>query len=298
MTWYAATLAGDCDAGIQRPDALAFTPRKESWVAASAGWFYKIFRASDEPVRDWLDAACSARARREYADMLFLHGLSHQVCRPVRLDHACIVYPYLSGPDLREVLHRNEGTAAERASGLHAAMALLAGLHAATAGMGGYPVKDYCRDTYVRPDSGVAARLAARERTLCIGGFEVRNLRFARARRDWLFFDPQHVFMGVVEEDLARFIISLLMVNWGVKGSLRIWDGFAAQGVVASYEAASGRSVDAALLDYFLYETVAMRRHFAAKAVRAMRGPKRVLGQAYLTTYFRQLDNWVRKHEF
>ena len=55
---------------------LAFTPRKESWVASSADRFYKIFRRSDDPLRDWLDPACMEKAGREYVDTLLLRGLN------------------------------------------------------------------------------------------------------------------------------------------------------------------------------------------------------------------------------
>ena len=281
-----------------RVETLAFTPRKESWVTSSAGWFYKIFRRSDDPTQDWLDPACIEKARREYVDMLFLRRLSDRVCCPVRLDHACIVYPHLSGPDMRAMLQTRGASAAQRAAGLRDAVALLARLHAVTNNAADYPAKDYLRNGYLAPGAEVAARIAARERTLFIGGFEVRNFRFDRNRGEWFFFDPQHMYMGMPEDDLARFVISLLMVNWGKGGSLKMWRNFDADELLSTYEKSSSRALDKTLLNYFLRETIAMRRFFAEKALRTMHGARRIFGRSYLSAYFLQLEKWATSHEF
>jgi hypothetical protein len=281
-------------------DGLAFTPRKESWVASSAGWFYKIFRRSDDPERDWLDPVCMEKARREYADTLFLGRLSGRVCEPVQLDHACIVYPQLSGPDMRPILQQQRGAAdtRQRTRTLREAMMVLAQLHGALHDTPDYPLKDYLHNGYLVPDAEVAKRIGARERTLFIGGFEVRNFRFDRRQEGWFFFDPQHVFLGMPEDDLARFVISLLMINWGQGGSVRLWQDFEIDDLISNYERAAGRSLDRILLNYFLRETIAMRRHFAEKALRNMSGPKRIIGRPYLSAYFMQLNRWAAHHEF
>ncbi|HET9818802.1 MAG TPA: hypothetical protein VFP92_06545 [Rhodanobacteraceae bacterium] len=276
--------------------ALAFAPRKESWVASSEDNFYKIFRNSDDPARDWLDPACIEQARREYADMQLLHRFSGRVCRPLRVDHACVVYPHLSGPDLRVTLRRRGG--AQGATALRDAMSLLARLHAAGDAALHYPLKDYLVHNHLRPDANVLRRIAERERTLCIEGFEVRNFRYDRDRNAWLFFDPQVVHRGVPENDLARFLVSLLMVNWGKGGSPKIWTGFESRDLVSSYEHAASRPVDKILLNYFLHETIAMRRHFAERALRALHGVPRLLGRPYLAAYFLQLEKWVTSHGF
>jgi hypothetical protein len=280
-------------------DELAFTARKESWVASSAGRFYKIFRRSDDPARDWLDPLCMEKASREYADTLFLGRLSGRVCTPVRLDHACVVYPLLSGPDMHPMLRQMRGAAdARRRTGaLREAMVLLAQLHGAKRDTADYPVKDYLHNGYLVPDVAVTRRIGERDRTLFISGFEVRNFRFDHHRDGWFFFDPQHVFLGMPEDDLARFVISLLMINWGQGGSVRLWQDFSASDLLSIYETASGRSLDRILLNYFLRETIAMRRYFAQKALRNMRGAKRVLGAPYLSAYFMQLNRWAANNE-
>ncbi|MGH8125945.1 MAG: hypothetical protein ACREPK_08870 [Rhodanobacteraceae bacterium] len=279
-------------------DALAFAPRKESWVASSEGRFYKVFRSSDDPLRDWRDPDCIERARREHADMLLLSRFSDCACRPERLDHACVVYPHLSGPDMRAMLRVRGASQARRAASLRDAMLLLARLHAATDAASQYPLKDYLVDGFLRPDAAVVRRIAERERTLCIEGFEVRNFRYDDRRDQWVFFDPQVVHRGVPENDLARFMISLLMVNWGKGGSPKIWREFDSGDLVSAYEHASARTTDRILLGYFLRETIAMRRHFAEKALRSLHGAWRILGRPYLIAYFRQLQTWVASDEF
>ncbi|WP_395119586.1 hypothetical protein ACFCQI_01320 [Rhodanobacter sp. FW102-FHT14D06] len=279
---------------------LAFTPRKESWVASSADRFYKIFRRSDDPLRDWLDPTCMEKAGREYADALLLRELSEHVCTPLRLDHACVVYPRLSGPDLRPMLQQKHGAfgARHRAQALRKAMVVLAQLHRARSNPAGYPAKDYLHNGYLVPDAEVARRIGERERTLFIGGFEVRNFRYDEEREDWLFFDPQHVYLGMPEDDVARFVISLLMINWGQGGGVTLWQGFDVEDLLAAYEDAAGFLLDGTLLTYFLRETIAMRRHFAQKALRNMAGARRVIGRPYLAGYFMQLNHWAANHEF
>lgn len=280
-------------------ESLEFIPRKESWVASSSGWFYKIFRASDDPARDWRNPACIETATREYVDTLFLRRLSDHVCAPVRRDHACVVYPHLSGPDMRAMLQQRDGADQRQCSaGLHDAMAVLARLHAGSAEVAEYPVKDYLHNGYFAPDAGVAERISARARTLFIGGFEVRNFRFDRQHNGWFFFDPQRVFLGMPEDDVARFIVSLLMINWGRGGSLRLWQDFDPIDLLSAYEHAAKRSLDRTLLNYFLRETVAMRRHFAEKSLRSMSRVRRIPGRPYLAIYFLQLQQWVENHEF
>ncbi|HEU0277489.1 MAG TPA: hypothetical protein VFQ95_06705 [Rhodanobacteraceae bacterium] len=298
-----STLAGSVErparaGGADWITALAFRPRKESWVAASPEGFHKLFRASDDPVRDWLDPACTATAAREYADMQLLHRAAADVCLPVRRDHACIVYPYLSGPDLRATLRTRGGGGVEGAAGLAAAMRVLAHVHTTREDLSCYAAKAYPASSYLPPDLDVLRRIAARPRRLCLEGFEVRNFRYDRRRDAWCFFDPQAISLGVAENDVARFIVSLLMVNWGHGGGLRIWTAFDANALLAAYERAAGDTLDATLLAYFTHESIAMRRHFAERALGGLRGTARLLGRPYLANYFRQLDHWAHQHEF
>lgn len=279
--------------------ALGFAPRKDSWVACSGDRFYKLFRQGDDPVHDWLDRTCIENARREHDDMQLLHRFVEHACVPLERDHGCVVYPRLSGPDLRELLRRRGASKAERTAALRDALSLLARLHGVgTDAISHYPLKDYRVGGHLQPDAEVLRRIREGPRTLCIEGFEVRNFRFDQRRRAWRFFDPQIVSRGVPENDIARFIVSLLMVNWGKGGSPRIWRDFQIDDLISAYERVASRSVDPILLKYFLHETIAMRRHFAEKALRSLRGVSRILGRPYLSGYFLQLERWAARHEF
>lgn len=275
--------------------ALHFRRRKESWVAEANGCFYKIPRSGDDPLRDLDDRACIDTALREYTDMRFLGSLAAgDVCRPQRIERACIVYPHLSGPDLRELLLRSRSADA-RAVPLGAAMRLLARLHHGDAV--DYPVRDYTRDTFLAPTPALLARMQARPRTLVVTGFEARNFRFDQASGGCLFFDPHHLWRGLPEEDFARFVVSLLMLR-GRRGIPRPWTGFDRYRLLADYEASAPARLDRELLDYFLTERLAMREFHAMRSIRRLSTASRPLGAAYTRFYYARLRRALASLQF
>jgi hypothetical protein len=274
--------------------ALRFTRRRESWVAASEGHFYKITRIGDDPMRDLVDPACIGTSLREYSDACFLHGLDAAVCRPQGIDGACIVYPHLSGPDMRSVLI-GRASAGKREAALHSAMGLLARLHHGKAG--GYPVKDYRHDGFLAPPPAVLARMADRPRTLVVTGFEARNFRFDRRCRTWFFFDPHHVWIGHPEEDFARFVISLLMIR-GRRSGLRPWTAFDRFRLREAYEKLAPAELDDTLLNYFLHEELAKRRFHATRFARRAPIAARAFVTAYTRLYYHQLQRGLATQHF
>lgn len=274
---------------------LRFTRRKESWVAASSGRFYKITRKSDDPLRDLVDPACIGTSLREYTDVCFLHGLDEAVCRPEGIDRACIVYPFLSGPDLRTWLMISHVPPEQHEAPLHSAMALLAHLHRGEAA--GYPVKDYRRDGFLAPPPAVLERMAVRPRTLIVTGFEARNFRFDRSRDAWCFFDPHHVWIGHPEEDFARFMISLLMIR-GRRSGARYWTAFDRFQLRAAYETLAPFKLDNELLNYFLFEELAMRRFHALKLARRAPLAARPFMLAYTRFYYSRLQRALAFQRF
>lgn len=273
---------------------LRFTRRKESWVAASSGRFYKISRKSDDPLRDLVDPACIGTSLREYTNVCFLHGLDKAVCHPESIDRACIVYPLLSGPDLRTLLI-SRVSAEQREASLQSAMRLLARLHHGDTA--GHPVKDYRHDGFLAPPPAVRERMAGRRRTLVVTGFEARNFRFDRSRNAWFFFDPHHVWSGHPEEDFARFMISLLMIR-GRRRGLRLWTEFDRFRLRESYESIAPAKLDSTLLNYFLCEELAMRRFHATKLARRMPAAARVFVMAYTRLYYHQLQRALAAQRF
>lgn len=273
---------------------LRFTRRRESWVAACSGRFYKITRKSDDPLRDLVDPACIGTSLREYTDMCFLHTLDAAACRPESVDRACIVYPLLSGPDMRSVLV-GRAWAGQREASLRSAMALLARLHHGKAA--GYPVKDYRRDGFLAPPPIVLERMAGRPRTLVVTGFEARNFRFDRSHNAWRFFDPHHVWIGYPEEDFARFMISLLMIR-GRRSGPWYWTAFDRSRLLAAYEAPAPFKLDKVLLNYFLDEQLAKRRFYAMVSARGVPGARRAFGIAYTRLYYHVLGRALASRRF
>lgn len=274
--------------------ALRFTRRRESWVAASSGRFYKISRKSDDPRRDLVDPACIATSLREYTNVCFLHGIDEAVCHPESIDRACIIYPLLSGPDMRALLI-SHASAEQREASLHSAMRLLAHLHYGETA--GYPVKDYRRNGFLAPSPAVLERMSERARTLIITGFEARNFRFDRHRNTWCFFDPHHVWSGYPEEDFARFMISLLMIR-GRRSGLRLWTAFDRFRLRAAYEKLAPAKLDDTLLNYFLHEELAMRRFHATKLARRASAAARALVMAYTHLYYHRLQHALATQRF
>lgn len=273
---------------------LRFTRRRESWVAASSGRFYKISRKSDDPRHDLVDPTCIATSLREYTDACFLHGIDGAVCHPESIDRACIVYPLLSGPDLRTLLI-SRAAAGQHEASLQSAMRLLARLHHGDAAS--YPVKDYRRDGFLAPPPAVLERMACRPRTLVVTGFEARNFRFDRTRNGWFFFDPHHVWSGYPEEDFARFMISLLMIR-GRRRGLRLWTRFDRFRLRNAYESLAPAPLDDMLLNYFLCEELAMRRFHATRLARRTPAATRAFVMAYTHLYYHRLQRALPAQRF
>ena len=277
-----------------RIDRLSFARRKESWVASSSGHFYKIIRKGNAPLRDLDDPACIDAARREFADMQFLRKLADGVCCPERIDRACIVYPFLSGPDMRTVL-TSHAPPGQREACLESAMHLLARLHQGDGA--GHPTKDYRRDSFLTPSPAVLARIGRRRPTLVVTGFEARNFRFDRDSDAWFFFDPHHVWLGLPEEDFARFLVSLLMIR-GRRSGPRPWTGFDRFRLLAAYEALAPARLDRTLLNYFLHEELAMRRFHAIKLAKRMPAAGRPFVMAYTWFFYHRLRRALAFQQF
>lgn len=279
---------------LDRIDTLRFARRKESWVASCSGRFYKIIRRSHAPLRDLEDPACIDIAMREFTDMRFLGSLDAGVCRPERIDRACIVYPFLSGPDMRALLMSRTSPGQHEAA-LHSAMHLLAHLHRGEPA--GYPAKDYRCSSFLPPPPAVLDRMERRPRTLVVTGFEARNFRFDQGSDAWFFFDPHHIWLGFPEEDFARFVVSLLMIR-GRRSGPRPWTGFDRFRLLVAYEALAPAKLDRTLLNYFLHEELAMRRFHSIKLARRMRAASRPFVMAYTRFYYHQLRRALASQHF
>jgi hypothetical protein len=255
-------------------DSGAFTARRYSWVVRSGDVFLKIPRVGASVASDCRSQAARDVAMREYADLVRLSSACPQVVVPRFLQEnlACLGLPYIEGTDLADLLRRT-GSAQEADVLVAAAMEILARLHEnAAEGAGGM--------------------------TLVIGGFEARNLRREAASGRLVFFDPHALETGRPEMDVTRFLLSLLMIRWGQDRPAGLWTGFSPEGLLRSYESASGRRLDTGELALGFRRNLAIRAEGARASVRRMAAPKRWVAALYMRYFFRRLARWADSHGF
>lgn len=269
-----------------------FTARFFSWVCVREKYFLKIPRVSGgQPETDFIDGA--GEAEREYR---LTQGLAERfdgmVDAPLRLVDGCIVKRRLTGPDLW-VLAKEKWATPPVHKGLSHAALFAAELHRLDpTAMPGLAVHDYANDPYLPAPEELQDRLQQRRRTIVLRGFEVRNFRQDRPGGQWKFFDPHEAVLGMPEDDFARYILSLLMINWGRHGNCRIWTRFDYRQILRVYETTRGASLDQELLVYMFRRNIAERRHRARRATCALSPFMWRLARAYEKLYFWQISRW------
>ena len=68
--------------------------------------------------------------------------------------------------------------------------------------------------------------IESQQKTIVVLGFEVRNFKRIYPNGSFNFFDPHHLLIGVPEDDFCRYLLSLLMLNWGNNTNFLIWRKF------------------------------------------------------------------------
>jgi len=271
-----------------------WTPRPLSWTLVADSRFYKIDRRSDDVAADLTNAEACARAEIEFALTCRLAALDAAIAAPLALVHGCIVTGALTGDDMPAALRRDE---AEREAALDAAMALIGRLHRVdAAALDGIPVHDYAANVYLPAPPALQERLRAHPRALVVRGFEVRNFRAERPGGEWRFFDPHQLDLAAPEEDVTRFIVSLLMLNWGRHANVLAWDGFELSRLVSVYERTRGEHLDHDVLAYTFALNTEMRRFHSRLRTAHLRGPRALAADVYGRTYFWQIERWGKRH--
>jgi hypothetical protein len=210
---------------------------------------------------------------------------------PLRLIDGCIVNRRLTGPDLW-ALAKAEGATPRVQKGITHGVVFAARLHRLDpTAISGLTVHDYATDPYLPAPVELHDRLRQRRRTIVLGGFEVRNFRQDRPGQ-WKFFDPHEAVLGMPEDDFARYILSLLMVNWGRHANCRIWTQFDYRQLLRVYETTRGPPLDHELLAYMFRRNIAERQHRARGAARRLPRLMQRLARAYEELYFWQVRRW------
>lgn len=278
------------------PDFSEFFKRQLSWVAEDGACFFKIPRSSNSVTSDIVDPECISEARKEFVITKFLADLDESINKPLRVEQACIVYPLMSGPDMIDFIRKQKESPVIQDC-IEASIRLLGRLHRATIDVSHLREHDYAKDRFLEAPPNLVGAISARRKTAVIDGFEVRNFRYDDVRDKWLFFDPHNIRRGIPEEDIARFIVSLLMLNWGKIPGLRVWTEFYGSSLLKAYEKESSVIIDESLLKYAFQLILNVRRYYAQKSVREMSFMKRILARIYLEIYFHQMQKWVNRYD-
>jgi hypothetical protein len=273
-----------------------FTGRIWSWVCVGQRYFLKIPRVSGGRLdTDFSDGAAEADRECRLTQSL-AEQLEGMVDTPLRLIDGCIVKRRLTGPDLW-TLAKREGATAQVRQAVSEGVMFAARLHGLDpARVPGLMVHDYANDPYLPAPEELHDRLRQRRPTIVVSGLDVRNFKQDRPDGQWLFFDPHTAEIGVPEDDFARYILSLLMINWGRHADCRIWTKFDYCELVDIYEKTGGAPLDRALLTYMFARNVARVRSDVWAVGDWSRWLRRAAARAYEKLFFWQVMRWGGQH--
>lgn len=269
-----------------------FTKRQLSWTAISDGYFLKIARRSDDPEQDMVDPGAQREIEEEFRLTTLLSSLTDDVLPPIAELPGCLVARAIDGIDLRDEIRlaRDDVTGVNRRLG--EAIRVCAAIHAGTARVDGeLSVHDYRADPFLPAPREIVEIARGRPARVVCRGLEVRNFIRDRATGRLRFIDPHEVVLGMPEEDVTRFVVSVLMLRWGRPHFGMPWTRFSLQSVLGAYREC-GLSLDPRLLDYAMRLNVEMRRHHAVLAARRTPLLLRPAALAYVRTFFSRLDRW------
>lgn len=273
----------------------AFSMRQLSWTAREDQLFFKIPRRTVDLVADARSDSCRQEIRTEFESLRLLASLSDHVIRPVGFveEYSCLVLPDLDAEDLRNVLMSSRDSGNRRVL-LRDAMGIIAAIHRKGVPAGvELPTLDYEANPWLPAASHLAV---AGERVVVVDGYELRNLLVERLSGDIYLVDPHHVGIGFPEQDVARFIVSLLMLNWGRHFNCSLWTEFDWVDLIREYQNASGQSLDPERLAYCFEMIVAMRFYHSSRSLTRINPIVRPIGKAYQKAFFFQVRQWSQRH--
>lgn len=272
-----------------------FSARRWSWVCARDRYFLKIPRVAGQLGPDLSASRAEAQGEFRLTQQL-TRQLDGLVDAPLRLIDACIVKRRLQGPDLWHLARREGGTSEVQAA-LAQGLVLAARLHRLDpATVPDLPVHDYAQDSSLPAPKELHDRLRRRPCTIVVGGLEVRNFMQDVNDGQWKFFDPHEAVLGAPEDDFARYILSLLMIDWGRHARCRLWTRFDYQQLLQTYETERGARLDRQLLAYMFQRNVARRRHEAQESTRDLPWYTAMAARTYEGLFFGQVREWGSRH--
>lgn len=268
--------------------------RRWSWVASSNNFFFKIPKLSESLKSDMSNPKALKSAREEYDNLIFLKRLCDDVVKPVDIleKYSCVIMDHIEGWDLLDELGNNNGPEALQLA-LEEGISLCALWHKYVPKESEKPPYiDYLNNHFYPAGDEVIRALRSHTYTIISSGYEIRNLMRDQKTNRLKFFDPHHLSLSAPEEDFTRFILSILMANWGKKMNLFIWNNFNFSRLVKVYEEARGAPLNKHILRYTFDLNVAMRKYFVEESIKQMKIYIRPVGLFYKKVYFYQINNW------
>jgi len=273
-----------------------FIKRPLSWVASTDKYFFKIPRKSDSLQYDFKAIESAEISRKEYQVNRILCCIDSAVSEPIALINSCLVMPYIEGVDLRVELKASRN-ANHIQSALEDGMVLCARIHRnSDSEHSDIPIHNYRNDPFFPASEAVLGRLESHARAVVIRGFEVRNLMRDTGDQQLRFFDPHDIVVGVPEEDVTRYLLSVLMLNWQRGVNCLIWSKFDWRQLREAYENERGTRLSADIVSYALSLNIAMRQHHAIRAANTLSKLKRLAAHAYWRCYFKQIHLWRKRN--
>lgn len=278
-----------------------FQRRPLSWVCLLDDYWIKIPRKSASIASDAQDLDVYARSVKQFEEAGRLNALDPQILAPVELDdaHACLIYRRMDGGDLHTAILAARNPE-QIAPAIREALGLCARLHQiplTDERLSGLTRYNYLTDQDCPAMGAVASAIEIQPHTVVVGGMLIRNYMWDREGGSLYFFDPHGVFIGIPEENIARFILSLVMATWGRQSlSWRIWELFDPAELLDYYEKISGRKLSLSLLRYSMDLHVARRWRYAKKSISNMPVLLKVPAEIWGRLYFKQIQRWRKKH--
>lgn len=284
------------DQGVKRAlEDGEFKGRRFAWIAQHQDLFLKIPRMGDVVLEDLSSDKVRTLAEQEFRDLNTLADLCSSVVRPlcVVTRFSCLVLPLLRGTELRPLLlnpiHREQSRGLVRA-----AVEIVAEIHrkTLTADLNGYKLRDYLLPRPV----GTQGHSAELRRVLVVEGFEVRNLFLSTSPRHLWFFDPHELAVGYPEEDMARLVLSLLMLNWGRSPRCKPWVDFSYGDMLEHYGRHAGYELRRDQMQFAFKYALELRKSNATRSIVAMVAPIRPIARLYSSLYFGQVLSWAARN--
>jgi hypothetical protein len=272
--------------------------RELSWVASSEKYFFKIPRISESLKSDMNNPEALKFAREEYDNLTFLKELDDALVNPVDLleNFSCVVMERIKGSDLFHKLKNNEDPKAIQLA-LEEGISIGARLHRFVPnGLENILYHDYSKDRFCPAGDEEKRALKSNAFTIVSRGFEIRNFMQSLETGRLKFFDPHDLYFGAPEEDFTRYVLSILMANWGRHLNFFVWKKFDLQRLINAYEETRGVSLNKDLLSYTFDLNIAMRKYFADKEIKKMPVFLQFLGVNYKRLYFLQISSWRDAH--